>query len=127
MTRRAAVLQKIVHVLTALTLLLKGVAKLEHPEGYWPVILFFFASAAYIAAIAVLHDRLHHHVRRITASVYALESLATAAMACVYAHEGKKGLPWAAGAASAMFLVALVVHLVKTGGNGPHPDRVKGA
>jgi hypothetical protein len=125
--RRAAVLQKLVHFLTALTLLMKGVAKMEHPEGYWPVILFFFASAAYIAAITALHDRLHHHVRSITASVYAIECIATALMAWVYAGEGKKGLPWAAAVASAMFLVALVVHLAKTRGNGPHPERVTGA
>ena len=108
------VLPKIVHLLTALTVLLKGFAKLEHPEGYWPVIMFFFASAAYIATIAILHDRLHHHERWITASVYAIEAMVTATMAWVYAHEGKKGLPWAAGIAAAMFAVALVVHLVKT-------------
>lgn len=127
MKRRAAVLQKLVHFLTALTLLLKGVAKMEHPEGYWPAILFFFASAAYVAAIAALHDRLHHHARSLTASVYAIECTAMALLAWVYAHEGKKGLPWAAGVASAMFLVALVVHLVKTRGNGPHPEGVTGA
>jgi hypothetical protein len=127
MKRRAALLQKFVHFMTAVTLLLKGVTKLEHPAGYWPVILFFLAGAAYIAAITAMHDRLHHHLRRITASVYAIECTATALMAWLYAAEGKKGLPWAAGAASAMFLAALVIHLAKTRGNGPHPERVTGA
>jgi hypothetical protein len=31
--RRAAVLQKIVHFLTVLVLILKAIAKLEHPHG----------------------------------------------------------------------------------------------
>jgi hypothetical protein len=108
------VLPKIVHLLTALTVLLKGLAKLEHPQGYWPVILFFFASAAYIATIAVLHDRLHRHERVLTASVYAIEIVVAATVGWVFAHEGKKGLPWMFALASAMFAVALVVHLVKT-------------
>jgi hypothetical protein len=108
------VLPKIVHFLTALTLLLKGISKLDHPEGYWPVILFFFASAAYILVITILHDRLHHHERALTASVYAIESAVTATVAWLYAHEGKKGLPWAAGFAAIMFAVALVVYLRKT-------------
>ena len=127
MKQRSAVLTKLIHLLTALTLLLKGVDKLAHPEGMWPAIIFFFASAAYIAAITALHDRLHHHVRAITASVFAIESIATALVAWVYAHEGKKGLPWLMAFASAMFLVALVVHLVRTRGNGHPAAGVNGA
>lgn len=107
-------LPKIVHLLTALTVLMKGLAKLEHPDGYWAVIIFFFASAAYIATIAVFHDRLHHHERLLTASVYAIEIAVTSCVAWVYAHEGKKGLPWGFGLAAVLFGVALVVHLVKT-------------
>ena len=114
MKPRTAILQKVVHFCTALTLVLKAVSKLEHPEGYWPIILFFIASAAYIVAITILHDRLHHHERWLTASVYAIEAVVTATMAWLYAHEGKKGLPWFFALAAAMFAVALVVHLVKT-------------
>jgi hypothetical protein len=112
--RRAAALQKLVHYLTAFTMLLKGWAKSDHPEGHWPVILLFFAAAAWIAIITVLHDRLHAHVRLLTASVYALECLVTAVMAAVYVGEGKRALPWFWALASLLFLVALVVHLRRT-------------
>ena len=78
---RSAQLNKLVHFLTALTILLKGVAKLEHPAGYWPVILFLFASAIYIATITILHDRLHHHERILTASVCLIECIALATAA----------------------------------------------
>ena len=127
MRKRNPLLTKLVHFLTALTLLLKGVDKLDHPEGMWPIIFFFLASAAYIAAITALHDRLHHHVRAITASVFAIECVATALVAWVYAHEGKKGLPWFMAFASLMFLVALIVHLVRTHGNGHPAEAVNGA
>jgi hypothetical protein len=105
---------KIIHLLTALTVLLKGLAKLEHPDGYWPIIMFLFASAAYIATIAVFHDQLHRHERFLTASVYAIEIAVTATVGWVYAHEGKKGLPWMFALAAVMFTAALVVHLVRT-------------
>jgi hypothetical protein len=127
MRTRSALLQKLVHFLTALTLLLKGIDKLEHPHGYWAIIFFFLASAAYIAAITAFHDRLHHRLRAINASVFAIESVATGAVAWVYFQEGKKFLPWLMAFASLMFLVALIVHLLKTRGNAPHPERVNGA
>jgi hypothetical protein len=113
-SRRAAVLQNVVHILTALVLALKGISKLEHASAYWPVIVFFFASAAWILAITILHDRLHAHERVLTASVYAIECVATAIMAGLYLAEGKRGLPWAMAVAAIAFAVALVVHLRKT-------------
>ena len=113
MRERSAALQKLVHFLTALTLALKGVVKLDHPHGYWPAIVFFFAAAIYIVAITVLHDRLHHHVRLLTASVYAIECVATAIVALIYAHEGTHALHYLFAFASVMFAVALVVHLTR--------------
>jgi len=58
MTRRAALLQKFVHFLTAFTILMKALAKLEHPEGYTAVITLFLAASIYIVVITLLHDRL---------------------------------------------------------------------
>jgi hypothetical protein len=128
MKQRNAFLQKLVHFLTAFTLALKGFSKLEHPEGYWPIIIFFFASAAYIVAVTLLHDRLHHHERWITASIYALEAVAMTAMAAVYLSEGKRALGTVASLAPVGFVVALIVHLRRTRrGNGPHPPPVRGA
>lgn len=122
-----AFLQKFVHFMTALTILLKGVSKLDHPEGYMPLIVFFFACAAYIVIVTLLHDHLHHHERLLTASVLGIECVVTAIMAWLYATEGKKGLPWVAALASLSFLIAIVVRLVRTRGNASHSDRVNGA
>ena len=125
MKKRAVILQKFVHYLTALVLVPKGVTKLEHPHGLWPAILFFFAAAAWIAAITLLHDRLHRHARLLTASVYALESIATLIVAALYFADGKRGLPWLMTAAAAGFAIALIIHLRRTRrGNGPHHTRV---
>ncbi|MDQ3283908.1 MAG: hypothetical protein M3Q69_21095 [Acidobacteriota bacterium] len=114
MKKPPAALQKAVHFLTAFTIALKGFAKLEHAHDYWPVIALFFAAAIYIVTITVLHDRLHHHVRLLTASVYAIECGVTAIVALLYAHEGKRFLHYALAFAAAMFAVALIVHLTRT-------------
>jgi len=119
MTPRTPFLQKLVHFITAFTIFLKGFAKLEHPAGYWPVIAFLFASAIYVVTITILHDRLHHHERVLTASVYAIECVAVGITAWLTASEGKRGLPWVFGIASLLFFVAVVVKLTaRPRGNG---------
>ncbi|HEV7764350.1 MAG TPA: hypothetical protein VGQ76_05070 [Thermoanaerobaculia bacterium] len=110
---RATILQKLVHVLTALTITLKAVAKMEHAEGSQGVILFFLASAVYIIAITLLHAKLHKHERRLTASVYAIECVVTAIVTWLYATEGKQGLQFVTGIASVGFAIAFMVHLTK--------------
>lgn len=116
---RAAVLQKFVHLMTALTIFAKAVSKLEQPEGYWPVIVFLIASGIYIVTITILHDRLHRHERHLTASVYAIECVAMGITAWLYAADGKRGLPWVLGLAAVLFFVAMVVRLTaKPRGNG---------
>ncbi len=124
--RRAAILQKIVHFLTAFVLTLKGIGKLDHPHGLWPAILFFFAAAAWILAITLLHDRLHHHERALTASVYIIEAIATAIVAALYFAEGKRALPLVTLLGSLGFAIALIVHLKRTRnlGNGPEDEGV---
>ena len=112
--RRATAMQKVVHFLTALTLTLKGIIKMEHPHGYEAVIALFLLSAIYIVVITVFHDRLHTHTRALTASVYAIESLVSAVLAWVYLQEGKHYIPYLFVLASVLFLVALAVYLRKT-------------
>ncbi|HKR64390.1 MAG TPA: serine hydrolase domain-containing protein [Thermoanaerobaculia bacterium] len=109
MKRRAAVLQKVVHFLTAFVFVMKGVVKLEHPHGRELAIAFFFAAAAYIVVITLLHARLHAHARILDASVYALESIGTAIVAALYFGEGKRALPWFFVVASVAFAIAIVV------------------
>jgi hypothetical protein len=110
---RPAILQKVIHFLTALTLLLKAFAKMEHPHGYELIITFFLVSTIYIIVITLLHDRLHAHLRLLDASVYGIECVATGIVAWLYLQEGKHYLQWLMAFASLMFLVALIVRLVK--------------
>jgi hypothetical protein len=82
----------------------------------------------WILAITLLHDRLHAHARLLTASVYAIESIATAIVAALYFAEGKRFLPWVTALGSLGFAIALIVHLTQTRrGNGPHGEGVTGA
>lgn len=111
LNRRQALFQKFVHFLTALTLLLKAIGKMEHPHGYEAIIAFFLLAAIYIVAITLLHDRLHAHLRLLEASVYGIESIATGIVAWLYLQEGKHYLQWLMAFASVMFIVALVVRL----------------
>jgi len=111
-SRRAAILTKVAHFLTAFTVFTKGLAKLEHPHGYELIIGFLFASAAFIVAITIFHERLHRHVKLLDASVYAIECVIMSIVTWLYASEGKHFLPYVTGAAAAMFAIALVVRLL---------------
>lgn len=111
--QRAATLQKLVHFMTAFTMIMKGVAKLEHPAGYWPIIIFFFATGAYITVITLLHERLHAHTKLLDATVYALESMATGLVAWLYVVEGTRYLQYLFGAASVMFAIACAIRLLR--------------
>lgn len=112
-SKRKAILLKAGHLLVALTVILKGVAKMEHPEGYWPLVLFLLAGGAYIALITVFHDRLHHHRKYLDASIYAIECLVMASVTFIYVKEGKHALPYVTGLAALGFAVTTIVRLVR--------------
>lgn len=111
--RAKTILPKLVHFLTAFGIFIKALVKLEHPEGYWPVIGLFFASSAYILTITLLHSRLHRHERRLDASVYAIECVVMAIVAGIYFKEGARLLPYVFAFASLGFGIATVVRLTK--------------
>lgn len=118
MNRRAALLQKFVHLLAAFTILMKALAKLEHPEGSWPLIMLFLAATITIVVITVFHERLHRHERLLDASVYAIESVVMAIVGWLYFHEGARWLPYPFVIASLGFAIACVVRL---GQESPRP------
>jgi len=113
---RAARATAIAHYATAAVLALKGVAKLDHPEGHGAVIALCFGSAAVIVLAAAFHGRLHAHVPKVEALIFVLEAAVAAAMSALTFHEGKRGLPWAWAAAALGFLVAAGVRLRRTPG-----------
>lgn len=118
--KRAATLQKFVHFMTAFTMIMKGIAKLEHPVGYWTIILFFFATGVYITIITLLHDRLHAHMKILDATVYALESVATGLVAWLFLVEGTRYLQYLFAFASVMFAVACAVRLLRRDSAAQH-------
>ena len=111
--RLKAILPKFVHFLTAFTILMKGLIKLEHPHGYEPVIMLFFAAAAAIVIVTLLHDRLHHHQRYVDAGVTAVECVVMGLVAFLSFREGARFLPYGFAFASLGFGVATMVRLVK--------------
>ena len=113
MKSRSALLQKFVHMLTAFTITMKALVKLEHPEGYWPVIVFFCVSAIYIVVVTIMHDRLHRHARIIDASVYAIECMVMAVMTFLTFHEGARLLPYVYLLASIGFAISCIVRLTR--------------
>jgi tryptophan-rich sensory protein len=113
-------LQKLVHFLTALTIFLKAVTKLEDPEGYWPLIILLFAASAYIVFITLMHERLHRHAQRIDASVYAIESAVMAIVAWLFFGEGKTAIASVYVLASIGFAIALIVRLTRRSALTPH-------
>lgn len=115
MNRRAALLQKFVHLLTAFTITMKALIKLEHPEGYWPVIVLFCVSAIYIVVITILHDRLHHRATQLDASVLAIECVVMAIIAVLTFREGARYFPYLYVISSVGFAIAFVMRIVKGG------------
>ena len=111
--RLKAILPKLVHFLTAFTVLMKGLAKLDRPHGHEPVILLFFAAAAGIVIVTLLHDRLHHHQRYVDAGVTAIECVLMGIVAYLSFEDGARFLPYVFALASLGFAVATVVRLVQ--------------
>jgi hypothetical protein len=111
--RLKTILPKFVHYLTGFGILLKAFAKLEHPEGYWPVIILFAASGGAIIVATALHDRLHHHQRYVDAGVMAIECVVMAVVAMLAFKEGARYYPYGFVIASVLFAVATIVRLVK--------------
>jgi uncharacterized membrane protein YoaK (UPF0700 family) len=114
-TRRKQLLQKLVHFLTAFTILMKALIKLEHPHGYWPVITLFLLSAIYIVIITLLHERLHRHAARLDASVYAIECAIMIIIATLTFREGARYFPYFYIVSAIGFAIAFVMRLVRGG------------
>lgn len=102
-------LRAIGHYLTAAVLVLKGVGKLDHPEGHGFIIGLCFASAAIVFVVTALHSRPHAHAAKVEGLVYLLEAAVAGTMAVVTAEEGKRGLPFAWAIAAAGLLTGAVM------------------
>ena len=113
MNRRQQLLQNFVHLLTAFTILLKALAKLEHPEGYGPVITLFLLASIYIVIITLLHERLHRHAARLDASVYAIECVVMTIIATLTFREGARFFPYLYVVSAIGFAIAFVMRLVR--------------
>ena len=110
---RSSRLQKLTHFLTAFTVIMKGVVKMEEAEKSWPTIVFLFAAGAFILVMTLLHERLHHHAKWLEALTYLTEAFVVALVAALYVRSGARGLPYVLMIASAGFVVAFFMRIVK--------------
>jgi hypothetical protein len=106
---RAERLRAVGHFLTAAVLALKGVGKLDHPEGHRFLIVLCFGSALIVVVLTALHAKRHAHAAKVEALVYLLEAAVAGTMAVVAAEEGKRGLPFAWAIAAAGLLMGAVM------------------
>ena len=111
--RASARLATFGHYLTAFVILLKGIDKAEqHWHGHEALIVFLFASAAYIAIGTALHHRLHgRRGELLQATFYAVEATISLMIASYLHDEGKVYLPYMFVAAGVGFTYAFAVRM----------------
>lgn len=73
--RRAERLRMLVHFITAFVLILKGISKVEHPEGYEILIAVAFVGGAVILAGTLLHHQIARRFRYFGVAVFLIEAL----------------------------------------------------
>jgi hypothetical protein len=97
------------HYVMAFVILLKGIDKAEqHWRGHEAMVVFLFASAAYIAAGTAMHHRLHGwRGQLLQASFYGIEAAISFMIASYLRHEGKVYLPYLFAAAGVAFTFAV--------------------
>jgi hypothetical protein len=101
------------HYLTALALAAKGVSKLDHPHGYWPLILLCWIAAAAIVSLTVWHERLERRGVPVALLTHLTEAVVCGALAFVTFREGKHALPYAWLLAAVLFGMGAVVRLAR--------------
>jgi peptidoglycan/LPS O-acetylase OafA/YrhL len=117
-------LQVLAHYLTAFALALKGVSKLDHPHGYWPLILLCWISATMIVILTARHDRLEKRGVPVVLLTYLAEAAVCGALAFVTFQEGKHGLPYAWLLVAVLYGVAAVVRFARLR-RGAEPARAQ--
>jgi hypothetical protein len=100
--------QRMVHFVTAGVLILKGISKLEHPEGFEVVIPLAVAAGVIVFVVTLFHHAVAARLRRAESPIYLLESLVCLAMGNAEWRHGTWGLHFVWLAAGLLFFGASV-------------------
>ena len=111
-SKRTAILGNIGHGLTAFTVFLKGLDKIDQP-GKFGIGMLFMCIAAFFVLGIVFHHKAEKLFKHFQLYAFLLESIVMATVGYLYMKDGKVYLPYFCFFASAMFIVAAVIYLIK--------------
>jgi predicted membrane channel-forming protein YqfA (hemolysin III family) len=97
---------------------LKGLSKLDHPQGYWPLILGCWLAAFAVVVVTAFHGSLQRRFTKLSLVVYIAEAAVCAALVHYTFAEGKRGLPYVWLVAAVAFTVAAWIEATR-----PSPPR----
>lgn len=100
------------HIVTGIVVILKGVDKVEHPEKLWFGIILILIGAI-ISSIGIFHHKVEHYIKNIKSLVFLCESAVMGIVGYIYMHDNKTYIQYACFAASAGFLIAAILNIVK--------------
>ena len=95
------------HVLAGVVIILKGYAKWE--DNHALVGGFFIILGLLLVSAVLWHHRVSRWIKNFDVFMFAIEALVLGLIAYNYYQEGKKGLPWAYGLSSLIYLILIVV------------------
>ena len=102
----------IAHICTGITVLLKGIDKVENPDKLiFGAILIFIGSI--ILSVGVFHNTIEHKIKNIKSIVFLGEAIVMAIVGYIYYHDHKFLIQYACFIASIGFLIAFVKSLLK--------------
>jgi hypothetical protein len=112
--KRLALLENVTHYLTAFVVILKGLDKVETPGKVWYGVIFLVIGALIIGG-TVFHHKAEKLLKHFKAYTFIFEAIVMAIVGYLYVKEGKTMIQYICFAAAAMFVVALIVYVKKTG------------
>lgn len=104
--------ETISHIVTGIVVILKGVDKVEHPEKLWLGIILILIGVL-ISSIGLFHHKVEHYIKNIKSLVFLCESAVMAIVGYIYMHDNKTYIQSACFAASAGFIIAAIINIVK--------------
>jgi hypothetical protein len=113
--KRAQALEKFAHYITAFIIFTKGLDKIETPGKTGFAILFLVLGALIVLGTLFHHqaEKFFKHFKHFKAYVFFFEAVVMALVGYMYAKEGKHFIQYFCFASSAIFIIAVIIHLKK--------------
>jgi hypothetical protein len=108
--KRNAILEMIGHLCVGLSILMKGISKFDHPGNEMMASLFILAGVVVISG-SFLHKRLEPVIGNFKLYIFVIESLVLGVLGYTYMIGGSRLMFYFYYLASALFIVAAMIHL----------------